>query len=117
VARLKVDPELRRQLDAARGDADLVQAVLSLRPPGAAGSAPSPEETEAMVARLLARVRQETGLGPRDYNVFRHLGAFVVAGSARFVRALMAQAEIASAQANRPGARLADARERPEPRS
>jgi hypothetical protein len=109
VARLKVDPELRRQLDAARDDADLVQAVLALRPPSGARAAPSPEETEATVARLLERVRRETGLDPRDYNVFRNLGAFVIAGSARLVRALMAQEEVASASANRPSVPRPDA--------
>lgn len=97
----KTDPELLRQLDAARGDADLVQAVFSLRPGGTVRASLSPEETEATVARLLERVRRETGVAPRDCNVFRNLGAFVVAASARFVRALMEQEEIVSATANR----------------
>ena len=101
MSRVKTDPELLRQLDAAGGDADEVQAVFSLRPGGAARLSLSPEETDATVARLLERVRRETGVAPRDCNVFRHLGAFVVAASARFVRALLEQEEIASATANR----------------
>jgi hypothetical protein len=95
----KIDPELLRQLDERAALAEPVEAVFTLKPTRAAGA---PEtETEHTVRELLRRVQAQVGEAPADYNVFHHLGAFVVVAPARFVRELMAQDEIATATANR----------------
>jgi hypothetical protein len=98
--RLHVDPELLRQLDERATGAGSVGAVLTLRPARAAQKT-GPNDTEAIVRRLLQRVKEQVGMAADDYHVFRNLGSFVVVAPPQFVRALIAQDEIASATANR----------------
>jgi hypothetical protein len=73
-AKVKVDPELRRQLDrAAAAKPAPVEAVLRLREPVRRSSrAGAPGTTQAAARDLLARVAQEAGVGASDYdfNVF-----------------------------------------------
>ncbi len=97
----KMDPTLRQQLEHAQAGNQEVQAVFALRPPDAARKFIAPDQTEEMVERVLQRVQQETGESPRDYNVFKNLGSFVIAAPATFITKLLEQEEIASALANR----------------
>lgn len=97
----KVDPELRRQLAHRGAGAGPVEAVFTLRQEKTAKRAASPARIEAAVQRLLRRVEAQVGEAAQDVNVFRNLGAFVVVAPPRFVSALAAQAEIATAAANR----------------
>jgi hypothetical protein len=97
----RVDPELLRQLDEHEASSRPVEAVFTLKTGRGALRAAKGDETEAAVRRILDRVEAQVGVPPDDSNVFRHLGAFVVVASPRFVRALMAQDEIATATANR----------------
>jgi hypothetical protein len=97
----RVDPELVRQLDEREASARPVEAVFTLRPGRGARRAGTPGDTEATVRRILDRVEADVGVAANDYNVFRHLGAFVVVAPPRFLRALMVQDEIATATANR----------------
>ena len=106
-AKVKVDPELRRQLDqaAARKPAT-VEAVLRLRQPVRRSSRPREPEAAQDVARdLLARVAEEVGAAASDYdfNVFPNLGYLVLSASAGFVERVLDQPEIVSASANRRG--------------
>jgi hypothetical protein len=103
----KTDPELLRQLEQTASGGHEVQAVFVLRTPDSSQKVLTPDQTQAMVENLLRRLQQETGESPRDYNVFKNLGSFVVAASPTFIRRLLEQDEIASAMANRqPGGAL-----------
>lgn len=97
----KADTELLRQLDAAAASQAVVEAVCRLRASRSSREILSPERTEVLTRKLLARVEGLVGTGARDFNVFRHLGSFVVCAEAPFVRELLKQPEIASALANR----------------
>lgn len=97
----KTDQELLKQIEDAEARQEAVQAVFSLRPPDPGARFVTPEETDELVEALLKRLADETGESPRDYNVFRNLGSFVVDASPGYVRKMMDQAEIASALANR----------------
>ena len=105
--RVKVDPELRRQLDqAAASKPAAIQAVLRLRQPARRSSRPPAREATQVVARdLLARVAEEVGAAAADYdfNVFPNLGYLVLSAPAGFVERVLHQPEIASASANRRG--------------
>ena len=91
----RTDPELAAQLrKAAAGEAP-VEAVIALRRDGAAA------DTAAVAEDLLARVKDQTGAEPQDYNVFRNLGSFVVAAPPAFIERLLEQPEVESAMANR----------------
>jgi chaperonin cofactor prefoldin len=108
-ARLR--PELEAQLRRAESCNEPIQAVFTLQERGKAAA--QPEETEARVKRLIQKVTAEVGERPDETNVFRNLGRFVVQASARFVRALAGQEEIASATANRLATPLGTAARRP----
>jgi len=106
-SRVKIDPELRRQLDqAAVSKPGAIQAVLRLRQPARRSSRPPAQEAAQDVARdLLARVAEEVGAAASDYdfNVFPNLGYLVLSAPAGFVERVLHQPEVASASANRRG--------------
>jgi hypothetical protein len=96
----KVDPELLRQLDAARAAGSPVAAVIGLRPQGE-GAILTAEQTERLARQLLERIERSTGTGARAVNVFQHLGSLLVVAEPAFLAELLAQPEIRSAVANR----------------
>ena len=96
----EISPGLRRQLDAA-GEAERVEAVLTLRP-DEAGEPAEPSAVEETVERVLRRVAEETGTTDYDFNVFGFLESFAVAAEPRFIERLLGQPEVESATANRP---------------
>ena len=106
-SKVKIDPELRRQLDrAAASKPAPVEAVLRLRPPTRRSSRPPvPEAAQDVARELLARVAEEVGAAASDYdfNVFPNLGYLVLSASAGFVERVLRQPEVASASANRRG--------------
>ena len=95
--RRDIDPELRRQLRAARADQD-VSVAISFRPDPAKPL--EPEETKQRVTTLLRRVEQQTGEQPSSYTIFENLGAFALAAPPGFIDRLIVQPEIATATAN-----------------
>jgi hypothetical protein len=95
--RQDVDPELRRQLKAARAGQN-VSVAISLRHDSA--RPPEPEETKGRVTTLLRRVEEQTGEQPSAYTIFDNLGAFALAAPARFIDRLIVQPEIATATAS-----------------
>lgn len=96
----RVDPELQKQLEAASAATANVEAVFYLRPPSPKALM-APDVTEAVVSTVLDRVSTAVGEPPKDFNVFRNLGSFVVVATPRFVSELLKQPEIGSALANR----------------
>jgi hypothetical protein len=100
-SQVKADSELLRQLEAAGVSRTVVEAVCRLRASRSSRKILSPERTETLTRKLLSRVKGLVGTGARDFNVFRHLGSFVVSAEPRFVHELLKQPEIASAVANR----------------
>jgi len=93
--RTKTDPELQRQLDAAKESGGHVEAVLTLRGgPGTSGDA------ETVANQVLRRVESAVGMPVDDYNVLGNLGIVVIAAPEQFVTAVLDQPEIESASAN-----------------
>ena len=104
---VKIDPELLRQLDAVSTDAELVEAVFSLRPEEPSQLVTPPERTAELAQEVLERVQEQVGDSAAQTNVFVRLGSFAVSARPAFLRKLLAQPEIASAMANRqPGEAL-----------
>jgi len=93
--RIKTDPELKRQLDAARDSGDSIEAVLMLRESTKKSWNPDVATREAM-----QRVEDEVGLAPDVVNVLGNLGMVVVSAQEPFVRELLTQPEFSAAVAN-----------------
>jgi hypothetical protein len=93
-----LDPELVRQLSASEDDRP-VEAVVRLRAnPGV--PAPPPEETERLTRELVSRTQKASGEREDAINVFKYLGSFAISAKPSFLRALIAQPEVAAALAN-----------------
>lgn len=98
--RVKVDAELRSQLERAATDNSSLGAVFVLRS-DEVDSPPKPEETRATVRRIMASVEKAIGEPAQDVHVFPLLGSFVVQAKPRFLNGLLEQVDaIASATAN-----------------
>lgn len=93
------DPVLDDELEAAARTGSPVQAVIFL---DATPQAPTPEETESAVGKLLAEVERTTAEKPIAVNVFRNLHSFAIEASPQFVRAIVGQPGVRSVRANRP---------------
>ena len=74
----RTDPELVRQLDAARKSGDLVHAVVRLHQP--AGRAPKPEHVEEETRRAVDRAEAASGESPVDVHVMGRLAVAYVSG-------------------------------------
>jgi len=96
----RVDPELAKQISEAETD-ERVGAVIRLCPTVPGSPAPSPDETDRIAHKLLARAQERAKLPVPEYNVFKNLGYFVVSASPRFLRALVDEPEVAHAFPNR----------------
>ncbi len=96
----KTDAQLARLL-ATHPDEETIEVVCRLRSSDPKCKFPSPDETVQTAECLLKNVEQTIGVAPKDYNIFRNLGYFVVSATAPFVRKMIEQKEIASASANR----------------
>jgi hypothetical protein len=97
--RVKIDPELTRQLEGAALSTEPLEAVFQLRPSSLKGT--SPEGVEVLAHEILGRASTSAGVSANDINVFRNLGSFVVSARAPLIQALLSAPEIASAVANR----------------
>ena len=100
VSKTTTDAQLVQQLEAASDGNHPVEAVFVLRPDDPAQVVPSPEKTEEMVHKILARVKKQTGSDEKRINIFRNLGSFVISAQPAFLHELIAQPEIAMAMAN-----------------
>jgi hypothetical protein len=97
--RVKIDPELIRQLKGAELSMEPLEAVFQLRPSTLKGTTPSGVET--LTHEILGRASTNAGISANDVNVFRNLGSFVVSARAPLIQALLNAPEIASVVANR----------------
>lgn len=98
---MKDDPELSKQINAAKDGDQAVEAVFSLRPVASSGGLQSPDEFESLARSVLARVEEETGVAPERVNLYRSIGSCAVRAPASFVRKLQSQAEVVSATASK----------------
>lgn len=96
----RVDPELVKQMAEAADD-EPVGAVIRLSPTSPDHLVPSPEETERIAHELLSRAGKRVKHLAPDFNVFKHLGYFVVSAPPAYLKALVDSPEIASAVPNR----------------
>jgi len=96
----RADTELQRQIAAASGTGRPVAAVYTMQADPAA--LPAADEVETQVARLLEKVREQTGQKPEDVQVFGNIGSFAVSAPAEFVARLAQQPEVAGATASQP---------------
>jgi hypothetical protein len=98
----RVDPELAKQIDEAAED-EPVGAVIRLCPTSADHPTPSPEETERIAHELLSRAAKRVKHHAPDFNVFKHLGYFVVSAPPAYLKALVDSPEVEHAFPNRRG--------------
>ena len=97
----KIDPNLKKQLDAAKGTDQPVEAVLSLRPEKPSKSAKAaPSGARERADSALERVAKEVGSKPDAVNVLENLDMVVLRADEQFLRKLLEQPEFASAVAN-----------------
>jgi hypothetical protein len=87
-----IDPDLVRQLDAARAD-EPVEAVLLLRP--ADDEAEHPSTAEALMQRVCRHDHEA------QVNYLPRLGALIVRARSRVIRMLINRPEVEMASANR----------------
>ena len=95
-----MDPELAKQIDEAADD-EPVGAVIRLGPTSPGHPTPSPEETERIAHDLLSRAAKLAKHHAPDFNVFKHLGYFVVSAPPAYLKALVDAPEVAHAFPNR----------------
>ena len=99
-AKARTDPALITQLKAASDNADLVEAVVKLKPDVPSQIVPSADRTVEITDDLLGRAEQQSGKKASRYNVFRNLGSFVVSAAPTFIEHLAEQPEVDSVIAN-----------------
>ena len=75
--RRDVNPELRRQLDAADAGQDIWVAFSLRFPPS---HPPEPGETERQMTALIRRIEEQTGIRAGEPTVFDNLGTFGARG-------------------------------------
>lgn len=98
--RARTEPELKRQLAAAKESGRPVEAVLILRQSVPNEEPPAAKRVEAVADVVLKRVAEQTGSSAIHVNVLGNLGMLVVAASEPFLQRLLSQPEIESAAAN-----------------
>jgi chaperonin cofactor prefoldin len=87
---MEIDPELERQINAAKRTQGNVEAVLLLR-----------ADVPTDPALLLERATAETKQSPEDYNVLPNLGVLVISAKPELLEYLLKQPEIETAGCNR----------------
>lgn len=97
--RKKTDPELLRQIDAVQTNNESIQAVFSLALP--LKKLLDPKQVEETTNQVLERAEKEVGSKPKDVNIFKNLGSFVVSADASFIRQIIDDPDIETALANK----------------
>ena len=95
----KTDPELLRQINSVETNDDSIQAVFSLALP--MKKLLDPKQVEEATNKVLERAEKEVGSKPKDVNIFKNLGSFVVSADASFIRQVINDPDVASAVANK----------------
>jgi hypothetical protein len=95
----RADPELLRQLDAARESDDSVAAAVSVR--RKRGVPPDTAKVDKDLQTAMARAKDETNTEPSHVRVMHNLAVAYIEGPSRLIRALLAQPEVTGAVAGR----------------
>jgi hypothetical protein len=95
----RADPELLRQLDAARDSDDSVAAAVSVR--RKRGARPDKAKVDKDLQTAMARAKDETNTEPSHVRVLHNLAVAYIEGPSRLIRALLAQPEVTGAVAGR----------------
>src|SRR5215207_4268882 len=95
----RADPELLRQLDAARDSDDSVAAAVSVR--RRRGAPPDKAKVDNDLQTAMARAKDETHTEPSHVRVLHNLAVAYIEGPSRLIRALLAQPEVTGAVAGR----------------
>ena len=95
----RADPELLRQLDAARDSDDSVAAAVSVR--RKRGAPPDTAKVDKDLQTAMARAKDETKTEPSRVRVMHNLAVAYIEGPSRLIRALLAQPEVTGAVAGR----------------
>ena len=95
----KTDPELLRQIDSVETNNDSIQAVFSLALP--LKKLLDPKQVEEKTNQVLERVEREVGSKPKEVNIFKNLGSFLVSADASFIRQVINDPDIDTAVANK----------------
>lgn len=101
MAKLKIDPRLRQQVERVGASDASVEAVFTLKPSISGKVVPEPEETAKIATSVLRRAEKASGLRPLRVNVFKNMGSFAVSAHPSFLKELMTQPEIAGGISNR----------------
>jgi hypothetical protein len=96
---LSADPELERQIAAAKCNDKSVSACFILKRPAGTSSL-EPVETGRTVRDLLDRVTRSARSTPREFQVFPYMQSFSVDAAPDFIEELARQDEIGHALAN-----------------
>jgi hypothetical protein len=99
--RIKTDPMLLEQIDAATRRRKSIDAVFTLRLPRR--KVVESGGIEKLARKVLDRVAAAAGVTYGDVNVFSNLGAFAISAEPAFLRALIREPEIVAATASRRG--------------
>ena len=114
----KTDPELLRQITAARQSKKSLVGIFRLRPENATKLVNSPERTNEIVRDVFERVAKKVGTKPQRFNVLGQVGVVVVSAEPQFMSELLKQPEISSAMANqRESGKIEPINKRPVPAS
>jgi hypothetical protein len=102
----QTDANLLTDLMRAEKAGQPVQAVVFLDDEGL--EAPSADQTEMTVRKVIKRAEAQTATRPIAVNVFRNLHSFALEAPAEFVRALLDDPAVRSARSNRVPTRSAE---------
>ncbi|HEU4508129.1 MAG TPA: hypothetical protein VFR78_07830 [Pyrinomonadaceae bacterium] len=97
----KTDPELLRQITAAKDKKDPVVGILRIRPEDPTKKTNSPERTKEIANEVVNRVSKKVGSKAGRINVLGNLGVIILSAPPRFMTEVLQQPEIFSAMANR----------------
>ncbi len=97
-SRTKTDPELVRQIKAAKPDSKSVQAVFTLHLPHS--KAASSDEVSEITRSIVDKAESSVGKKVDRIKVFGNLGAFIVSADASLIEELIEADDVDTAVAN-----------------
>jgi hypothetical protein len=100
-SRIKIDPELLKQINTVAAGQEPIDAYLTLRPDDPAQVSASADRAEELTRQVLQRVAERVGSSANQVSVFSNLGIFAVSARPDFLLELLKQPELVSAAARR----------------
>lgn len=96
----KADPKLQQMLEHPVSDDETIEVAVTLQAAERKDGL-SPEDADSITRRLVDDVSLHCGEKPEALNIFRNIGAFVVAAKPGLIRALLDHEDVGRAMANR----------------